>query len=145
MFSTHHAINNQLCIPFWLKLQRKGAFSKALLAFHKSHSNLAWNCSGERPKSWSGEAWEAVCLLLQTEPSTFWENLAFSLRKLIWIGWIGKHHLLHLLVKCRSYLQKEQHIFLPFPCMLILRSKRQTLLLPWQHFLMYCVIGPFPL
>lgn len=36
VFSTHHTINNQLCTPFWLKLQGKEAFRKALLAFHKS-------------------------------------------------------------------------------------------------------------
>lgn len=40
VFSTHHPVNNQLCAPFWLKLQGKEAFSNALLAFHKSHSNM---------------------------------------------------------------------------------------------------------
>lgn len=48
MFSAHHTINHQLCAPFWLKVQGNEAFSTALLAFHRFHSSMPWNCSGER-------------------------------------------------------------------------------------------------
>lgn len=146
-FSAHHAISTQLCILFWLKLQRKGAFSKTLHALHKSHSNWPWNSSGQRPESWSGEAWESVFLLLQTELSAFWKNLALSSRKLIWRRGcqIGKHYLFHVLVKCRSCLQRKENFFLPFFCMMVLRSRRKILLLSWQHLLMYRVFSPFSL
>lgn len=77
----------------------------------------------------------------------FWDNLALPSRKLIWgrSCQIGKHYLFHALVKCRSHLQRKQILFLPFSCMMVLRSRRQTLLLSWQHLLMYCVFSPFSL
>lgn len=106
VFSTHHTSNNQLCTPFWLKLQGKEAFSKALLAFPTSHSNMPWNCSAQELIQEGMRS----SLLLQTEPSAFAENLAFSLRKLIWGRgcWIEKFHCLHLLGKCRSSLDRKQ-------------------------------------
>lgn len=113
MLSTHHMFNNQHCIPFWVKLWRNKAFSKAVLAFSKFHSNILWDCSEEKLKSWFRAASESVYLFLQSETSALGKNLVLSLRKFISTRgcWIGKHRLLSLLVKCRSSLQREQQFF----------------------------------